>query len=113
MQTGELTKANEKLAKKAEDASKITPDIDFSTPTVTTHDGPGYVSQEETKRQNVNVKRKRRKNVEPQQRLNGISKRSSTLTRLSVHRLTVKSLNSIRQGRLIMRSCCVDVMKTS
>ncbi len=58
MQTGELTKANEKLAKKAEDASKITPDIDFSTPTVTTHDGPGYVSQEETKKAERERKKK-------------------------------------------------------
>ena len=59
MQTGELTKANEKLAKKAEDASKITPDIDFSTPTVTTHDGPGYVSQEETKKAERERKKER------------------------------------------------------
>lgn len=58
MQTGELTNANEKLAKKAEDASKIAPDIDFSTPTVSTPDGSGYVSLEETKKAERERKKK-------------------------------------------------------
>ena len=45
MQTGELESANKKLAKKAEDASKIAPDVDFSTPLTPEPSGTGYVSQ--------------------------------------------------------------------
>lgn len=47
MQTGELDKANAKLAKKAEGASKIAPDVDFSASSGTgsTVAGEGYVSQ--------------------------------------------------------------------
>lgn len=71
MQTGELTNANEKLAKKAEDASKIAPDIDFSTPTVTTPDGPGYVSQEETKK----AERERKKKEAEERRVAAKAKR--------------------------------------
>lgn len=58
MQTGELNKANEKLAKKAEDASKIAPDIDFSSPKITPPAGPGYVSQEEVKKAERERKKK-------------------------------------------------------
>lgn len=50
MQSGELNKANEKLAKKAGDASKIAPDVDFSSPEAVAPSGAGYVSQEEVKK---------------------------------------------------------------
>ncbi len=45
LQTGELEKANRRLAKIAGDPSKIAPDVDFSDPEVSTPLGPGYVSQ--------------------------------------------------------------------
>lgn len=45
LQTGELEKANRRLAKIAGDPSKIAPDVDFSGPEVSTPLGPGYVSQ--------------------------------------------------------------------
>lgn len=45
MQTAELDKANEKLGKKAQDASKIAPDIDFSTSVAPESSSTGYVSQ--------------------------------------------------------------------
>lgn len=45
MQSGELERANSRLAKIAGDPSKIAPDVDFSDPEVSTPLGPGYVSQ--------------------------------------------------------------------
>lgn len=58
MQSGELNKANEKLAKKAGDASKIAPDVDFSSPEVVAPSGAGYVSQEEIKKAERERKKK-------------------------------------------------------
>lgn len=45
MQSGELERANSRLAKIAGDPSKIAPDVNFSDPEVSTPLGPGYVSQ--------------------------------------------------------------------
>lgn len=69
MQTGELTKVNDKLARKAEDASKIAPDVDFSTPvTSKTTSGGGYTSQILADKERRKAEAERRRKAAEEQR---------------------------------------------
>ena len=60
LQTGELEKANKRLAKYAGDASEIAPDVDFSQPLTTIPQVPGEAPQGYTSEKQAEIERKKK-----------------------------------------------------
>lgn len=61
MQSGQIRTVNERLAQKAQDASKIAPDVDFSKPTAALQTGKGYTSQVQAEKDRKKAERERKK----------------------------------------------------